>query len=344
LNRGILEAVLDHDRIADLDPAQRRLALRSIVARDAPTEFPEVLPRIADWVDGLGPLGDLIRDRDVTDILINGFEEVWMERAGRLERTAVTFVDDDDLRAFIDRLFGDSGARVDATRPVADTSLPDGSRIHVVLPPIAVRGPLVSIRRFPRSGWSLEELAVAGAMSSERAALFVDAVKRRRTVAITGGTGTGKTTLLNALLAHVDASERVVVIEETRELSPACPHVVSLAARGPNLEGTGAVDLGTLVRAALRMRPDRIIVGEVRGPEALAALGAMATGHEGSMVTLHARSAADAVERMVTLALQAGSGATEQSLRRQIGHAFDMAIHLERSGSSRRVAEVVDFR
>jgi pilus assembly protein CpaF len=282
-----------------------------------------------------------MRDCEVTDIMINGPREVWVERAGRLERTEATFDDHHDLRAFIDRLFGAAGNRVDTTCPVADCRLADGSRIHVVLPPIAPQGPIVSVRRFPATRFSLDDLVRAGMMSNEHATELAHAVECRRTIAITGATGTGKTTLLNALLAHVSDKERVVIIEETPELAPACPHFVCLVARSPNLEGAGAVDVSSLVRAALRMRPDRIIVGEVRGPEALAALAAMSTGHEGSMITLHARAAADAIERMVTLALQAGSGATEDSLRRQIAHAFDVLVHLEHRAHDRRLAEVV---
>jgi pilus assembly protein CpaF len=340
MTSSLLDLVFRHDRIAELDPAQRRLALRSLIAREAPAELP-ILPRLADVVDGFGPLGDLMRDREVTDILINGPREVWVEKSGRLERTDVTFDDDHDLRAFIDRLFGSAGTRVDTTCPVADCRLADGSRIHVVLAPIAPRGPIVSVRRFPVTRFSLDDLVTAEMMTTEQAAELVRAVECRRTIAITGGTGTGKTTLLNALLGHVGAKERVVVIEETPELAPTCAHLVSLVARSPNLEGAGAVDISSLVRAALRMRPDRIIVGEVRGPEALAALAAMSTGHEGSMITLHARDAADAIERIVTLALQAGSGAAEDSLRRQVAHAFDVLVYLERRAGGRRLAEVV---
>lgn len=335
----LLDLVFRHDRIAELDPAERRLALRSVIARDAPADLPDVLPRIADVVDGFGPLGDLMRDSAITDILINGPGEVWVERLGRLDRTEVAFRDHAELRAFVDRLFGEAGTRVDTTRPVADTRLADGSRIHVALPPIAPQGPIVSIRRFPETRFTLEDLVAAGMMTDELGARLAGAVQDRRTIAITGGTGTGKTTLLGALLAHVGAAERVVVIEETAELAPSCPHAVSLLARSPNLEGAGAVDVSTLVRTALRMRPDRIVVGEVRGPEALAALGAMSTGHEGSMITLHARSPADAIDRMVTLSLQARSGASEDSLRRQVAHAFDVFVHLERRGSIRRLAE-----
>jgi pilus assembly protein CpaF len=338
----LLDLVMRHDWIADLDPAERRLALRSLIARDAPADLAD-LPRVADAVDGLGPLGDVMRDGRVTDILVNGPGEVWVERAGRLERTAVMFDDHDDLRAFIDRLFGQAGTRVDTTCPVADARLADGSRIHVALPPIARRGPIVSIRRFPATRFSLDDLVAAEMMTDEQSAQLVHAVERRRTIAITGGTGSGKTTLLNALLAHISVNERVVVIEETPELVPSCSHFVSLMSRPANLEGAGAVDITTLVRAALRMRPDRIIVGEVRGPEALAALAAMSTGHEGSMITLHARGAADAIERMVTLCLQAESGAIEDSLRRQIAHAFDVIVHLERRSGVRRLADVMNL-
>jgi pilus assembly protein CpaF len=343
MTRELLDLVFRHDRIADLDRAERRLALRSLIAREAPAELPATLSRITDVVDGVGPLGDVMRDAEVTDILVNGPREVWVERAGRLERTEVAFRDRAELRAFIDRLFGEAGTRVDTTCPVADTRLPDGSRIHVALPPIAPKGPIVSIRRFPSIRFSLKDLVTAEMMTDEVGARLARAVTDRRTIVITGGTGSGKTTLLNALFAHIGAAERVVVIEETPELAPSCPHAVSLLARSPNLEGAGAVDISTLVRTALRMRPDRIIVGEVRGPEALTALGAMSTGHEGSMITLHARSATDAVERMVTLSLQAGSGATEEALRRQVAHALDVLVHLERRGGIRRVAEVMNL-
>jgi pilus assembly protein CpaF len=224
---------------------------------------------------------------------------------------------------------------------VADARLPDGSRMHVVLPPLAPAGPLVSIRRFPRRRFDLDALTTAGMLDQADADFLRSCVRNRISVAISGSTASGKTTLLNALLGVVDPGERIVLIEEIPELSPASGHVVSLVARFENVEGRGAVGLEALLRAALRMRPDRIVVGEVRGPEALVALGALSSGHEGSMVTVHAASATRVVERMVALALQGPSGAGEASLRRQFEDAFGAVVHLERTAEGRRVAEIM---
>jgi pilus assembly protein CpaF len=281
-----------------------------------------------------------MRDDEVTDVLVNGPFDVWAERKGQLQHTDVSWDDAQQLRAFIERLLARAGARADASQPIADARLDDGSRLHVVLPPLAPAGPLVSIRRFPVSPFSIEDLVRLHMLDEDCAQRLVDAVRDRTTIVISGGTGTGKTTLLNSLLSHIEPAERVVLIEEIPELTPVCAQAVSLVARSANLEGKGEVNLNTLVRAALRMRPDRIVVGEVRGPEAVAALVAMSTGHEGSLVTLHARSATHAIERMTTLALQASPGASETSLRRQVSEAFGLIVHLERSAAGRRVAEI----
>jgi pilus assembly protein CpaF len=281
-----------------------------------------------------------MRDDEVTDVLVNGPFDVWAERKGQLQHTDVSWDDAQQLRAFIERLLARAGARADASQPIADARLDDGSRLHVVLPPLAPAGPLVSIRRFPVSPFSIEDLVRLHMLDEVCAQRLVDAVRHRTTIVISGGTGTGKTTLLNSLLSHIGPAERVVLIEEIPELTPVCAQAVSLVARSANLEGKGEVNLNTLVRAALRMRPDRIVVGEVRGPEAVAALVAMSTGHEGSLVTLHARSATHAIERMTTLALQASPGASETSLRRQVSEAFGLIVHLERSAAGRRVAEI----
>jgi pilus assembly protein CpaF len=337
----LLEAVLDHDELADLDPAERRLALRSLVAQTGHfADLAGPVSKLADEIDGYGPISDFMRDPHVTDVLVNGAHEVWVERAGKIARTDAEFAGDEALRDFIERWLGGAGVRIDSTHPIADTRLPDGARMHVVLPPVAPGGPLVSIRRFSHRPLGTQDLIRAGTLTSSEATFLVWCVRRRATLAISGETGAGKTTLLNALLAHVGGSERVVTIEETPELRPACAHAVSLVARGPNVEGRGYVGLPGLVRAALRMRPDRIVVGEVRGAEALTALGAMATGHRGSMVTLHAGSGRDAVERMTVLALEASSGASEVSLRRRVTDALDFVIHLERRDGTRRLAEV----
>ena len=341
MNPPLMDLVLEHDELADLDPAERRLALRSLVTRVLGTEHAAaIVPVLADAIDGFGPLSALMRDEDVTDVLVNGPNEVWVERRGSLERVDVRWDSEAELRAFIARWLGAAGARVDASHPIADARLEDGSRIHAVLPPIAPGGPLVSIRRWPRTGWSLPALVDAGMLGEEEALLLRSSVANRRSIAISGGTGSGKTTLMNALLAFVGEVERIVVIEETPELRPPCAHHVSLIARPPNVEGKGAIDLDALVRASLRMRPDRIVVGEVRGPEALSALDAMATGHEGSMLTVHARSARDALERLVSLSLYAASGASEESLRGRVLRAFDLVAHLERRDGHRVLAEV----
>lgn len=340
MTRSVVDVVVAHDDLADLDPARRRLALRALLPTIRSEEWSPDVADLADEIDGYGPLTALMRDDDVTDILVNGPYEVWVERAGRLSRTGVLFADEEALRGFVDRCLGRAGRRVDATQPVGDAALPDGSRIHVVLPPLASAGALVSIRRIPTVRYSLDDLVGLSMMTGNEAALLASAVASRKTIAVSGGTGSGKTTLVNALLSLVSGGERVIVIEETPELAPGCPHFVRLTARRANIAGAGGIDCTELVRAALRMRPDRIVIGEVRGPEALAALAAMSTGHEGSMVTVHARSAGEVVERMVALALQSNTGSTESSLRRQFAAAFDLLVHVERTQDGRRVAAI----
>ncbi len=338
------ELVLERDELADLDPAERRLALRELLAGRVPAgELGSHVACLADAIDGFGPLSALMRDPSVTDVLVNGTQPVWVERGGSMERTEVSFPSVDEIRDLVDRLLGAAGARVDAARPVADARLRDGSRMHVVLPPVAPEGPLVSIRKFPQTRFGLDDLVSLEMLDATQSSLLQALVKDRRSLAISGATGTGKTTLLNALLGSVPPTERVVLVEEIPELNPACIHAVSLVARPSNVEDRGEVDLAILVRAALRMRPDRIVVGEIRGAEALAALAAMSTGHEGSMVTVHARSPDDALERFVTLSLQARSGASEAALERQVTRALDVVVQLRRdSRGNRRVVAIED--
>ncbi|HEU4487650.1 MAG TPA: ATPase, T2SS/T4P/T4SS family [Actinomycetota bacterium] len=342
MNGSLRDLLLEHDELAQLDPARRRLELRRLVGSIETGEgLGQAVATLADDIDGYGPVSRLLRDDQVTDVLINGPFEIWVERAGLLELTETRFESHAALRSWVERNLGRSGARADAARPVADARLPDGSRMHVVLPPLAPSGPLVSIRRFPRRRFDLEALTAAGMLDRGEADYLRNCVADRISVAISGSTASGKTTLLNALLGLVDPGERVVLIEEVPELSPACRHFVSLVARSENVEGRGAVGLDALLRAALRMRPDRIVLGEVRGPEALVALGALSTGHEGSMVTLHAASASQVMGRMVTLALQGASGASEDSLRSQFEDAFGAVVHLERTAGGRRASEII---
>lgn len=342
MREELLEIALERDELADLDPAERRLALRQLLL-EKELDVGTSLPEIARAIDGFGPLHPLMEDDEVTDVLVNGTDEVWIERAGRLLPTSVRFADEAELRSFVERMLAPTGARADSSHPVADARLSDGSRIHVVLPPVASGLPLVSIRKFPPVPLSLEDLAARGMLAFGEVGRLRTAVRSRQTIAIGGGTGTGKTTLLNALLGEIGSEERVVVLEETAELRPRCPHFVALLTRDSNLEGSGAVGLTSLVRAALRMRPDRIVIGEVRGGEVLAALAAMSVGHAGSMVTVHARSASEMAGRLVTLGLMAGSGASEATLARQVETVFDLFVYLDRGrDGGRRVAEILE--
>ena len=341
MNDRLLDLVWKHDELADLEPADRRLALRSLLA-DA-LEVDDVahqVERVANAIDGYGPLTDLMNDEDVTDVLLNGSHDVWFERNGRLRRAPVRF-DGDELDALLARLLFQADARADMAQPITSGRLHDGSRIHVVLPPISPDGPLVALRRFPRRRMTMTDLVGRGMLSPTEAADLSALVEARISLLISGATGTGKTTLLNALLGCVSDDERVVTIEETAELRPSCTHWISLVTREANVEGRGAIDQSTLVRAALRLRPDRLVVGEVRGSEALAALTALATGHQGSLLTVHARSGEDSLRRMVSLALGARSGASEQALTEQVRRAFGAVVHLERGeGGSRLDAAI----
>ena len=342
----LMSLVIERDLLADLDPAARRLALRDLVTETIP---PGVNPaplvgELADLIDGFGPLSSLMADVTVTDVLVNAADEVWVQRAGAaLELTECRFRSPSELRDLAQRWVTEAGGRLDASEPLADVVLRDGSRLHAVLPPISPSGPLLSIRRFPRRRFSLSDLAHAGMFDDGVGERLQQLVQERATIVISGATGTGKTTLLNALIGCV-TDERVVVIEETPELQPSCPHVVRLCARRANAEGRGEITLDSLSRNALRMRPDRIIVGEARGSEASVALTAMATGHEGSMLTIHARSADSVIDRLVTLSLQAGSGASESSLQEAARSAVDLVVHLEARGGRRRVAQLLSLR
>ena len=331
--------IAEHDELADLDVAERRLAIRSLLAENGSS--PSLVQELAAIVDGYGRVDNLMRDPAITDILVNSHDDVWVERDGTLQRSDVSFSSEQELTDTIERLVARGGGRVDPARPIADVGLPDGSRLHVVLPPLAAGGPKVSIRRFSRRPLSLADLEARGMFDGPTHTLLADAVAARRTIAISGGTGSGKTTLMNALLSELATGERLITIEETPELRPTCAHHVSLVARPPNVEGTGEVTLVELLRAALRMRPDRIVVGEVRGPEALVALDAFSTGHAGSMVTVHARSAGDVEERMVSLASREGS-LGEETTRARFRDAFDLVVHLEREGGRRRLAGLIE--
>ncbi|HJR44833.1 MAG TPA: ATPase, T2SS/T4P/T4SS family [Actinomycetota bacterium] len=342
MDRRLLELVCDNDGLAELDPAHRRLQLRDLVAAAHPEmDVGSSVEELSNWIDGFGPLTHLMEDPDVSDILVNGVDEVWVERGGSLERQQLRFASRDELAHLIERLLGSSGGRADAAKPIGDARLADGSRIHVVLPPVAPAGPLVSIRRVPRRPWSLDDLVARELLTDRQAEVLRGAVLARRTIVIAGSTGAGKTTLANALLGCVPAVERVVIIEETPELRPSCTHWISLVAREASAEGVGALDQSALLRAALRMRPDRIVVGEVRGSEVAVALHAIATGHAGSLVTVHAGAASEVCDRLVELALM-DPAMREDVARRQVERSIDVVVHLKRRAGHREVAEIIE--
>lgn len=293
---------------------------------------------------GAGPLEPLLRSPDVTDVLVNGPDEVWVDAGSGLVRTALRFPDEPSLRRLAQRLTAAAGRRLDDSAPYADARLPGGVRLHAVLPPVAATGTCLSLRLPRRRAFTLDELVSAGTVPPEGAELLADLIRSRAAFLITGGTGTGKTTLLSSLLSLADPSERLLLVEDSAELKPSHPHVVRLEARPPNLEGAGGVSLNDLVRQALRMRPDRLVVGEVRGPEVVVLLQALNTGHEGGCGTLHANTAADVPARLEALACAAGL--TREAVHSQLTAALDVVVHLVRDpgGGRRRVAEICRLR
>ncbi len=290
----------------------------------------ELVRQLTDDILGYGPLEPLLGDDTVTEVMVNGADRVFVERGGKIERTPARFVDDAHLMRIIDKIVSQVGRRVDEASPMVDARLPDGSRVNAIIPPLALTGPTLTIRKFSRDPYTINDLIAFGSISP-RAAQFLGAcVKGKLNVLISGGTGTGKTTTLNAISAFIPGDERIVTIEDAAELQLQQEHVITLEARPPNIEGEGEVRIRELVRNALRMRPDRIIVGEVRGAETLDMLQAMNTGHEGSLTTIHANSPRDALSRLETLVLTAGVDLPHRAIREQIASAFDVLVQIVR--------------
>lgn len=279
---------------------------------------------------GLGPLEPLLQDPDINDILVNGFDSVWIDHNGRLEPTDIRFKDEEHLLHVVNRVVARVGRRIDESSPIVDARLPDGSRVNAIIPPLSLDGPLLSIRRFRPTPFAFEDLIKSGALSEQIAEFLQLAVQARLNIMVSGGTSAGKTTLLNVLSGHISNEERIITIEDTAELRLQQRHVLRLESRPSNIEGRGAVAQRELVKNALRMRPDRIVVGEVRGPEALDMLQAMNTGHEGSLTTIHANSARDALSRLETLVLLSGVELHQRSIREQIASALDLIVQVKR--------------
>jgi pilus assembly protein CpaF len=327
------------------EPEELRRAVEALLAEERRllpvTRRDELVQAVVDEALGLGPLEPLLRDPRVSEVMVNGPASVFVERAGRIEAAPGRFADAEHLLHVIDRVLAPLGRRVDEASPMVDARLPDGSRVNAVIPPLALDGPVLTVRRFAADPLTGEDLVELGTLDQPTLALLRTAVRARRNLLVTGGTGTGKTTTLAALAAAVPAAERVITIEDAAELRLGLPHVVRLESRPPGLEGRGAVPIRALVRNALRMRPDRIIVGEVRGGEALDLLQALTTGHEGSLSTLHASSPADALRRLVTLALMGDVDLPYRAVADQAASAVDLVVHQARGADGRRrVVEV----
>jgi pilus assembly protein CpaF len=296
---------------------------------------------VADDILGYGPLEPFLRDETVTEIMVNGADQIYVEREGKLETSESTFIDDAHLLRIIDRIVSQVGRRIDEASPMVDARLPDGSRVNAIIPPLALRGPSLTIRRFANDLFTLDSLVANETLTQSAASFIADCVKGKLNILISGGTGSGKTTMLNALSAFIPAGERIVTIEDAAELQLQQRHVVALESRPPNIEGEGEIRIRELVRNALRMRPDRIIVGEVRGAETLDMLQAMNTGHEGSLTTIHANAPRDALHRLEMLVLMAGIDLPLKAIREQIAGGFELIIHVARLvDGSRRVTHI----
>jgi len=299
--------------------------------------------RIVRDTIGLGPLEELLADPSVEEVMVNGPGCVYVERGGRIEPAGVGFPDEEELRNAIERILAPLGRRIDELSPMVDARLADGSRVNVVIPPLAIDGPAISIRRFGARRPDPSELVELGTLSPDQLDALESAVAGRRSVLISGGTGSGKTTLLNALSSFIAPEERVVTIEDAAELRLQQPHVVRLESRPASVEGRGEVSVRDLLRNALRMRPDRIVIGEVRGPEALDLLTALNTGHDGALSTVHANSPGDALARLETLALMAGLGLPHAAIAEHVQRGIDLVVHVERrSDGARRVTEIAE--
>jgi len=339
--------------LADINVEELREDIRSIFDQEVAasglilnsTQREQLLEQIVAEILGYGPIDAFLHDDSVTEIMVNGAKQVYVERGGQLYETNVTFQDDDHVIRIIQRIISPLGRRIDESSPMVDARLPDGSRVNAVIPPLAIDGPTLNIRKFAREPFTVQDLILFGTVTPELMQFLDACVKARMNIVISGGTGTGKTTLLNVASGFLPGNERIVTIEDAAELQLRQRHVVRLESRPPNIEGKGQVTIRQLVINALRMRPDRIIVGEVRGGEALDMLQAMSTGHDGSMTTVHSSNPRDTLRRLETMVLMAGMDLPLRAIREQIAAALDVIVHLQRMpGGARRVVQVVEVQ
>lgn len=342
---------LDLSRVGELEGEVLRREIRLVVEHLCDTEDTllnrnereRLIDEVLDETFGLGPLEVLLKDPTVSDILINGPKNIYVERRGKMEKTNVAFRNNQHLLQIIDRIISKVGRRVDETCPMVDSRMPDGSRFNAIIPPLALDGPCVSIRRFGSNPLKLEDLLNYKAFTPEMVMLLEGAIKARLNIIISGGTGSGKTTLLNTLSSFIPNNERIVTIEDAAELQLQQDHVVRLETRPPNIEGRGAITATDLVRNALRMRPERIIIGECRGAEALDMLQAMNTGHEGSMTTLHSNTPRDGLARLETMIMMAGFELPLKAMRTQVASAVDLIVQANRlMGGPRKITQITE--
>jgi pilus assembly protein CpaF len=340
-------AFLDLEGTDELARRVREIVVEELNAEESPlspSDRAELERQIAADILGYGPLEPFLQDPSVTEVMVNGSDQVYIERAGKIEETEATFLDDAHLLRIIDRIVSQVGRRIDESSPMVDARLPDGSRVNAIIAPLALKGPSLTIRKFSRNALTLEDLIGLGTLNQQAADFLAQCVRGKLNILISGGTGTGKTTLLNAVSAFVPGDERIVTVEDAAELRLLQRHVVSLESRPPNVEGEGEIRIRDLVRNALRMRPDRIIVGEVRGAETLDMLQAMNTGHDGSLTTVHANSARDALHRLEMLVLMGGVELPVKAIREQISGGFDLLVHIGRLvDGSRRITQITEI-
>jgi pilus assembly protein CpaF len=339
-------------KLGQLEPEQlksevSRLAEGLIAVENAPlsaNERERLVEEVRHELFGLGPLEPLLADPTISDILVNAPQNIYIERRGKLERTDVAFKDDEHLMRVIERIVSSVGRRIDESSPMVDARLADGSRVNAIIPPLALDGPVLSIRRFGADPLKMAKLIELGAITKDIAEMFEMCVRARLNVLISGGTGAGKTTLLNALSGYIPEDERIVTIEDSAELQLQQPHVVRLETRPPNIEGRGEVTQRDLVKNALRMRPDRIVIGEVRGGEAIDMLQAMNTGHDGSLTTIHANTPRDALARIETMIQMTGMRLSDRAMRQQIASALNLVIQAARlSDGTRRITSISEI-
>jgi pilus assembly protein CpaF len=351
LHRAIINR-MDLTKLGQLDPEQlhaevARLAEDLIAAENAPLSVSErerLIGEVRHELFGLGPLEPLLADPLVSDILVNSPKKVYIERHGKLELTSVEFKDDEHLMRVIERIVSTVGRRIDESSPMVDARLSDGSRVNAIIPPLSLDGPVLSIRRFGAEPLRMASLIEKQALTKEMAEMFEMCVRARLNVLISGGTGAGKTTLLNALSSYIPDDQRIVTIEDSAELQLQQPHVVRLETRPPNIEGRGEVTQRDLVKNALRMRPDRIVIGEVRGGEAIDMLQAMNTGHDGSLTTIHANTPRDALARLETMIQMTGMRLSDRAMRQQVASALDLVIQAARlSDGTRRITSISEI-